>query len=373
MYNTRVAAKRRRLAQSGDGEGPVVATTAAVVAQLPPPVLGAPAPDGSVTGTDGRREWRDAQGLLHRADDLPAVIWPGHYCEWWVHGKRHRTRPEDPHRLYDNGERQWIDAQNRLHRGKDLPALEWPGHLCAWFVHGGLHRQRSEDPHIVCDDGERQWRDAKNRLHRGKDLPAREWPGEYREWWVRGVMKRAHPGDPHILWDDGTKMWCDPVGRLHNDNDLPAVVWPGHYFEWWVHGERRRLRPEDPHRLSESGERSWYDENERLHREGGLPARILADGTEVFYFHGKKYVPVWKPRLFTGVVAEPDVCPICFVDKTDVAVVCAKGGHWVCQACVPTFVGSVSSGTIGMRCPHCNGALADTLVFTTLVAKGGHV
>ena len=179
-------------------------------------------------------EWRDAQGRLHRDYDLPAVVWPGHYCEWWVHGERRRVRPEDPHVLFDVGERQWLDARGYFHRDDDLPAIEWPGQFCAWFVHGKLHRQRSEDPHIVYDDGEQQWRDEDENLHRDHGLPAVVGPGTLLEWYHHGERVAPPPWIPAIVWQPYSSVVASsgdvcPICLESSPRQWASVCGAGHW------------------------------------------------------------------------------------------------------------------------------------------------
>ncbi len=53
---------------------------------------------------DGRTEWRNNQGLLHRTDG-PAIEWVSGTKSWWVNGLRHRT--DAPAIEYSNGMREW--------------------------------------------------------------------------------------------------------------------------------------------------------------------------------------------------------------------------------------------------------------------------
>lgn len=57
---------------------------------------------------DGTKEWRDADGKLHRPDG-PAVIWADGTEEYWLHGERHR---EDGPAVInpDGSEEHWING-----------------------------------------------------------------------------------------------------------------------------------------------------------------------------------------------------------------------------------------------------------------------
>lgn len=72
---------------------------------------------------DGRLEWTDENGQLHR-EDGPARIWPEGTQEWWFEGLPHR----------EGG-----------------PAVTYPNGGYKWFRHGCLHRK--DGPAVVRESG----------------------------------------------------------------------------------------------------------------------------------------------------------------------------------------------------------------------------
>lgn len=110
-------------------------------------------------------------GVKHRDNDLPSVVWTSGEKEWFVYGLCHR----DPE--------------------KDLPAVEYPDGSRTWFVNGLLHREG--------------------------DLPAIEWRIK-KVWCILGKLHRDNDL-PAIERADGTKEWYQN-GELHREGHLPAVI-----------------------------------------------------------------------------------------------------------------------------------------------------
>jgi hypothetical protein len=67
-----------------------------------------------VADAQGTRKWYNANGILHRDNDLPA-------CE------------------KINGNKYWY-VNGKIHRDNDLPALDESNGTKAWYVNGKLHR-----------------------------------------------------------------------------------------------------------------------------------------------------------------------------------------------------------------------------------------
>ncbi len=65
------------------------------------------------TTKDGRLEWHDAKGQLHRKDG-PARIYPDGTQAWYLNGQLHR---------------------------EDGPAIMYPDGYQAWYLNGQLHRE----------------------------------------------------------------------------------------------------------------------------------------------------------------------------------------------------------------------------------------
>lgn len=147
-------------------------------------------------------------GVLHRDDDLPAVVSAnGYYREWRIDGKLHRDG--DQPAMIGGEKREWYQ-HGKLHRDDDQPALILDYTRAAWYQHG-------------------EW------LHDDGDQPALIAAGETREWYIHGELHRD--GDRPAVMTPGIHRWYQH-GKLHRDGDLPAVVWQqlGGRCEWWVDG-----------------------------------------------------------------------------------------------------------------------------------------
>ena len=82
------------------------------------------------TWFDGRTEWINEKGLLHRLDG-PAIEWSDGSKEWWINGKLHR---EDGPAIEDkDGYRAWY-RNGKFHR-ENGPAVEYPNSKrYYWYV-----------------------------------------------------------------------------------------------------------------------------------------------------------------------------------------------------------------------------------------------
>jgi len=126
-----------------------------------------------VTHSDGRKEWTNREGLLHRMDGPavkdsdghveywlngelhriggPAIKYPSGHKEYWVHGRLHAL--DGPAVIYANGRREyWIEGE--LHRNGGKPAIEYPTGDKAYYDHGELIRFEKFKPHLEVIDTE---------------------------------------------------------------------------------------------------------------------------------------------------------------------------------------------------------------------------
>jgi len=90
-------------------------------------------------------------GVIHRDDDLPAVLHKNGTLFWLKDGKTHRKG--GPAVLFKDGETQWYQ-KNKLHRWIK-PAVECKDGTKAWFRHGKKHRWLS--PALIKANGEEEW------------------------------------------------------------------------------------------------------------------------------------------------------------------------------------------------------------------------
>ena len=78
-------------------------------------------------------------GLLHRDNDLPAVIWANGLKQWYQHGEQHRDN-DQPAEIYANGSRFWYH-RGKAHRDNSLPAgINADGSTAWYYQHNELHR-----------------------------------------------------------------------------------------------------------------------------------------------------------------------------------------------------------------------------------------
>ena len=152
------------------------------------------------------QEWFK-DGMLHRDDDLPAVIDAYGYQAWYKHGKRHRDG-DLPAVLCADGSMQWW-KEGTIHRDGDLPACIYADGCQKWCVEGSIHRE-GDLPAVVYADGGRQWF-KNNKRHRDGDLPA-------------------------VVYADTNRDWFKDDQR-HRDIG-PARIYPPRFYE---HGMPRRV------------------------------------------------------------------------------------------------------------------------------------
>ena len=132
-------------------------------------------------------------GVLHRDDDLPAVMYKDGSCEWWVHGKRLRRNPHDPteirtfwHKTLTT--RIWHDINGKFHR-IDNPAIERFDGTKEWWLHGERRREHRL-PTVETSTGWKMWHNTRGELHREGE-PAVIGPGKS-ELWLDGRLISTH-------------------------------------------------------------------------------------------------------------------------------------------------------------------------------------
>lgn len=80
--------------------------------------------------SEGNTRWYK-NGVLHRDNDLPAVIYKENIREWYINGQRHREKKPA---VIAFGLKVWI--QNDVFHRLDGPAVEAYGGRKKWFIHG---------------------------------------------------------------------------------------------------------------------------------------------------------------------------------------------------------------------------------------------
>jgi len=117
---------------------------------------------GMIEDQSGNKRWY-VEGISHRDNDLPAVIYKnGNQC-WYVGGKLHREgNPAEI--LVANGvfanapalnTKRWYWYNNGQSHRLDGPAIEYEDGSKYWFVNGKRHR--IDGPAFECTDGSKVW------------------------------------------------------------------------------------------------------------------------------------------------------------------------------------------------------------------------
>jgi len=77
--------------------------------------------------------------LLHRDNDLPALIFPSGSKEWYQNNLLHRDN-DLPALIFPNGEMRW-HQNDLLHRDNDLPAVIYADGTKRWYQNGTCIRE----------------------------------------------------------------------------------------------------------------------------------------------------------------------------------------------------------------------------------------
>lgn len=78
-------------------------------------------------------------GLRHRDNDLPAVIYSNGSQEWWFNGQLHRDN--DKPAIDQFKYKKWI-VNGKLHRNNTQPAVVYLGGVKEWWIDGKYITQR---------------------------------------------------------------------------------------------------------------------------------------------------------------------------------------------------------------------------------------
>jgi hypothetical protein len=209
--------------------------------------------------------------VLHRNDDLPAVMHSDGTLEWYRHGVPHRENPLLPHRMSCTGTQTWLDAEKRVHREGGLPAIVDADGTKTWMVRGRYFAE-GDNPHVVTKDGVSLWFGEDDKVCRRKECNGSV------TLFVDGVavsevlMSGSGEIRRHVIDAQGVKT-------LHSDGVLPALVDAEGTQFWYDHGKLRR--PDGlPTKVLASGMELWTD-------DAGVPCRSkTVDGVETWYANG---------------------------------------------------------------------------------------
>ncbi len=183
-----------------------------------------------LTGVD-LQEYKIVE-IVHRSNDLPAVIYPSGKKEWWANGNIHRDT--GPAIIEANGAQIWV-RRNVIHRDDDLPAIIEANGARVWYQYGVIRRN---------------YVSSASALSLNDDFVG------------QAIISASLYDPPSIVGADGTQVWCK-FPLIHRAGDLPAMIYSDGTMKWYIEGKR--------------------------HRNGGLPAVVNANGSLEWWYDDKQY------------------------------------------------------------------------------------
>lgn len=238
-----------------------------------------------ITLPNGTKEYRDADGELHRTDG-PAYIAAERYEEWYQHGKLHRE--DGPAITHSDGSKEyWLNDNPFISEEQYKISLD----------------KLLDQKLTVLSTGTKIYKDRNGEYHR-EDGPAIEFVSpeySYQEWFYHGKLHRI--GGPAIYdvidpmdESDGFEIyeewWVN--GKAHRV-DGPAILSTlDGTFGWWVNGEAHRIG--GPAIRFENGDTHYY-KNNKLHRTDGpaIVGGFLSSTLDEWWVEG-------KPRQFRNFI-----------------------------------------------------------------------
>ena len=92
--------------------------------------------------------------MLHRDEDLPAIIYADGSKFWYKNGQLHREG-DLPAEIYANGSKYWY-KNGQFHRDGDEPAIIYVDGSKYWYKNGQYHRD-GDEPAIIYVNGIKFW------------------------------------------------------------------------------------------------------------------------------------------------------------------------------------------------------------------------
>lgn len=159
---------------------------------------------------NGRQNfYKKGTKILHRDNDLPAVI-NADGSEWWYQdGKLHREN-DRPAEILSSGEQRWW-YRGLLHREHDYPAIIHLNGRLEWYKNGKLHRNYDKPAQII--SGSQYWY-QNGKLHRNGDKPAVIYANGRQAWYQNGLLHRDN--GPAMLFNDGSCQWYQYGAQIMN-------------------------------------------------------------------------------------------------------------------------------------------------------------
>jgi len=253
--------------------------------------------------------WRDEDGLLHRDNDLPAIVHSEGTKEWYQHGKVHREN-DKPAKIFADGDQYWF-INNELHRDNGPAIIKYNGDSKHWYQRGKYHRD--DGPALELSDGTKIWYQHGDK-HR-EDGPAVVRSDGVSDYYLNGQLVseqrfldrlgnggtsvlswREQAYDRFILKDNGDKIYYDSDRKLHNSSG-PAIEYGNGDKAWYIHDKQHR--EDGPAVEYANGSKAWY-QNDGLHRTDG-PAIERADGSKEWWLGSFTYTEEEYNEVMGGI------------------------------------------------------------------------
>jgi len=126
--------------------------------------------------------------LLHRDNDLPAVIYSDGTKCWYKKGNKHRDNDKPAVINRDSGSKYWY-KNGQLHSYNDQPAVIDSDGSKFWFKNGLLHRD-NDKPAEINSNGNMYWY-QNNKKHRENGPAVIRYDGLL-EWWLNGEYLKSY-------------------------------------------------------------------------------------------------------------------------------------------------------------------------------------
>jgi hypothetical protein len=185
------------------------------------------------------------------------------------------------------------DCRFIVHRENDLPAVVYTDGTKTWYFHGETHRD-DDKPAYMGSNGDKIWFQFGKRYRKGNQPAAILKHGTRKEWYDKDGKLHRDGGRPAVKIRNGTDDKVDEYwihGKQHRDGDRPAVVHGDGKCEYWKHGQRHRGGDQpavirtSPSDLAYFPQAEWWVYGVE-HRVGYKPAVMFANGKEIYYVRG---------------------------------------------------------------------------------------
>jgi len=256
---------------------------------------------------DRRQEWR-INGKLHREGDLPSIIYLNRYCEYYKNGKTHRDDDEN-----GNPQPALIEHHKQIRFFKN--DIEFYLTEEQYYVLNLESPTLKEDLLNLLDKLNYRYPDTINNIRNSDNIndiktiihTNNNYNIFYSHYFIKIIGEFSYTNDKgiEIHFKDGkyhregdlpAKIY--PSGRveyyinneLHREGDMPAIIHPSGTQEYYINGKYHRdvdkFGNSQPAIITSDGEYEYYI-NGKHHREGDLPAVIYNNGDCEYWNYGK--------------------------------------------------------------------------------------